>query len=99
MQPCVIMLLRFCSDFLRMAAGRAAADVRDAQVAGVDEADELGRLVIEQRVRAHRVGRRRPGLADSAGATWALSLSRGVGVAAVAVGAAEVDACPCSAGR
>ena len=49
---------------LRVAAGRAAADVGDAQVAGVDEADELGRLVVEQRVRADRVGRRRPGVGE-----------------------------------
>ena len=32
----------------------AAAEVRDAQVARIDEADELGRFVIEQRVGAHR---------------------------------------------
>ena len=48
-----------------VAAGRAAADLRDAQVAGVDEADELRRLVVEQGVGAHGVGRRPPGLGET----------------------------------
>ena len=55
-----------------VAAGGAAADVGDAQVAGVDEADELGRLVVQQRVGAHRVGRRSARPRGSAGWTWAV---------------------------
>jgi hypothetical protein len=39
---------------------RAARLARDAQVAGVYEADELGRLAVEQRVRALGRSRRRP---------------------------------------
>ena len=85
MQPCVIMLLRTLQHFVRRGSRRAAADVGDAQVAGVDEADELGRLVIEQRVRAHRVGRRRPGVAGSAARRGRASLSVARRVAAVAV--------------
>ena len=39
-----------------MAIGRAATDMRDAQVARVDKADELRRLMVEQRVGADRIG-------------------------------------------
>src|SRR5207244_1620106 len=43
-------------DFLGMTIGGAAADVSNAEVARVDEANELGVLVIEDGVRADRVG-------------------------------------------
>ena len=56
------MLLRLWSTSLGVAARRAAAEVRDAQVAGVDEADELGRLVVQQRVRPDRVAGASPGV-------------------------------------
>ena len=69
----------------------AAADVGDAEVAGVDEADELGRFVVEQRVASGPGWPTSARTAGSAGCTWAWFLSRQFGVAAVAVGAAEAE--------
>jgi hypothetical protein len=46
--------------FLSVAARQTATDMRDPQVAGIDEPDEVGRFVIEQRVRPHGIGSRRP---------------------------------------
>ena len=88
MQPWVIMLLRTCSTSL--AWQRAAADVGDAQVAGIDEADELGRLVIEQCVGADRIGRTSARPRGSAAARGPF-LGRRRRVAAVAIAAAELD--------
>src|SRR5947208_14301205 len=80
-----------------MAVSGAAADVGNAEVAGVDEADELRVLVIEDRVRADRVGAGPPHVRVAR--FWgggAIACRPGgrillVAVAAVAVDAAEVD--------
>lgn len=40
-------------DFIRMTL--TACDMSDSQVTGIDEADELGALVIEQRIASHGV--------------------------------------------
>ena len=76
--------------FLGVAVGRAATQVGDAQVAGVDEADELGRLVVEQRVGADRVGRRGPGV-GIARLDVGRFLDGGCRVAAVAIAAAQLE--------
>src|SRR5205823_6996313 len=73
-----------------MAIRRAAGDVGDAEVARVDEADELGRLVVQKRVRPHRVGRGRPEFRVTRGDVR-LRFIRAIGPTAVAVGAAEAD--------
>ena len=86
MQPCVIMLLRTASISVGMAI--AAGRVGDAQIARIDEADELGRFVVEQRVRADRIARGRPGLRE-AGMDVGLFGGRCAGIAAVAIGASE----------
>ena len=82
-----------------MAARRAAAQVRDPQVAGVHEPDELRRLVVQERVRPDRVARGAPGVGKP-GPDVGLLQVVGPRVAAVAIDAAEPDASPaCSAGR
>ena len=68
----------------------AAGDWSNAEVAGIDEADEFGRLVVEERVGPHRIGGARPGVAFLGVDVGGL-LGEGVGIAAVAIGAAEVD--------
>ena len=85
------MLLRLCSDLAcRWQPAVPQLRVGDAQVAGVDEADELRRLVIQQRVRADRVGRGSPGVGEARPDVGVL-LVAWRRVAAVAVDAAEPD--------
>ena len=66
----------------------AATDVRHPQIARVDEADELRGLVVEKRVGADRIGRPGPRL-GLAGVDVGPLLRERIGVAAVAVGAAD----------
>src|SRR5262249_31816021 len=73
---------------LRMATAGAAGDVGNAQVAGVDEAADLRRVVVEQGVGADGVGRGAPGVGEARGDVGPF-LGDGTGVAAVAVAAAE----------
>ena len=54
------MLLRTCSTSLAWHSPQLMCG--HAQVARIDEADELRRLVVKQRVRAHRIGRGGPGV-------------------------------------
>ena len=77
-------------DLAGVAARRPARDMRHPEVAGVDEHGELGRLVVEQRIRPDRVARASPGFGVS-GLDVGELLDPGVGVAAVAVGAAQLD--------
>src|SRR5205085_2831246 len=57
---------------LGVAVGGAAADVADAQVVGVDEPDEVGRLVVEGGVGADGVGGGGPHLGVQVGrGRWA----------------------------
>src|SRR5262249_4443517 len=75
-------------DFVLMAI--AATEVGDTQIAGIDEADEFGRFVVEQSVGTNRIGRRAPGV----GKAWmnvGVFLDVGGRVAAVAVDATQVD--------
>ncbi len=72
--------------FRRMAI--AAGRLGDAQIARIEEADELGRLVIQQGVRPDRVARGRPVLRE-AGMDVGLFSGRCAGIAAVAIGASE----------
>src|SRR5207244_4262697 len=65
-------------------------DVRDPQVARVDEADELGRLAVQERVRPDWVGRAGPALREPGPDVGQPLVGRGR-VAAVAVNAAEAD--------
>src|SRR5207248_9930837 len=74
----------------RVAADGAATDVGDAEIAGVDEADELGRLVVEQGVGPDRVAGAGPGVGEARPDVGAVDVGA-AGVAAVAVGAAELD--------
>ena len=68
----------------------AATDMSDAEVAGIDEANEFGRFVVQQRVGADWVARCGP----SGGQTWLdvrCFLGHSVGIAAVAIATAELD--------
>ncbi len=62
----------------------------DAQIARIDEADELGRFVIQQRVRAHRIGRSGPGVGKP-GMNVGFIHGRRARVSAVAIDAAEAN--------
>ena len=84
------MLLRDLKDLVGVAARRAAAQVGDPQVAGVHEADELRRFVVQQRVRPDRVARASPGVGEPRPDVGRL-LVAGRRVAAVAIDAAEPD--------
>ena len=70
---------------------RAAGDVRDAQIAGVDEADELGRLVVQNDVRVGWVCGALPKLRVARGDVGFAQREAGRGISAVAIGAAEDD--------
>ena len=72
----------------------AAGLVGDAQVAGVEEADELGRLLIERGVTARRVGGGPPEGAI-AGCDVGGEFVGSVGAAAVAIRAGKVDGRGC----
>ena len=76
--------------FFGMTPRRAATDVRDAQIAGIDEADEFGVLVIEECVRPNGVGAAAPGIREARAGVGGFLVLR-VGVTAVAVGAAEAE--------
>ena len=82
------MLLLTCRTSLGVAV--AAADVGNAQVARIDEPDELGRFVIQQRVGPDRVARGSPGVGKP-GPDVGLPAGRRLRVAAVAIDAAEPD--------
>ena len=73
MQPWVIMLLRFSSTSQGWQLG-AATDSVGIKVARVDEADEVGRFMIEHRVGSNRIGadRHTSGFWDM---TWACSFT------------------------
>ncbi len=73
-----------------VAVGRAATQVGDSQVAGIDEPDELGRLVIQERVRPDRVAGTAPGVGESRPDMGVLQVGR-PRVAAMTVHAAEPD--------
>src|SRR5262249_10163735 len=68
----------------------AACDVGDAQVARVDEANEVRRFMVEQRVRAHGIARGAPDFGEARGDMSAM-LDVGRRIAAVAIDAAEID--------
>ena len=76
--------------FPRMAAGGAATDVGHAQVAWVDKADKLRAFVIEQCVRADRIGGRLPG-AGKARQHVSLFLQGTIRITPVAIATAEVE--------
>ncbi len=82
--------LAILHDFIRMAIRGPATDVGDSEVPRVDEPDELGGLVVHQRIGAHRVGGAGPGGGIPRGDVGE-ALVGGGGVAAVAVRAAEAD--------
>ncbi len=77
-------------DLVGVAVGGAAAQVGDPQVAGVHEASEFGRFVIQERIRADRIARGAPGFGKPGPDVGPL-LVVGRGVAAVAIDAAEPD--------
>src|SRR5262249_53537990 len=59
-------------------------------VPGIDEANEVRRLVVEQGIGAHGIGRAMPGLRE-AWSDVSLLLGRAVGVAAMAINAAKTQ--------
>ena len=73
-----------------VAFGGAAGLRGGAKIARVDEADELGRFAIEQRVAADGVGGGGPLVGIARGHVGG-EFVRGIGAAAVAIGAAQVD--------
>ncbi len=67
-----------------------AAHVRHAEIARIDESDELGRLVVQKRVGADRLGTGGPGVGEAGKDVRAfLRISRRI--AAVAIAAAQPD--------
>src|SRR5262249_18896271 len=74
----------------RMTIRRTATDVGSSQIAGIDEANKLRSLVVEQCVGTHRIRGRWPGFRK---ARLYVSLLLGLGgrIAAVAINAAEMD--------
>src|SRR5205807_8213149 len=76
--------------FVGMTVGGAATDMGHAQIAGIDKAHELGRLMIEQRIAADRIGRRPPGVGE-ARRNVSLILEATGRVPAVSLGSAEPD--------
>ena len=74
-----------------VAVAQPARFFRHAQVAGIDEADELGRLVVKGDVGVGRVGGSRPDLGMARGDVRLHEHEAAPGVAAVAVRAAEDD--------
>ncbi len=70
---------------------QSAGLLRDTQVAGIQEADELGRLVIEPRVRVRRFGGCFPKLFVLRENVRLLFLEAASGIAAVTIGAPEHD--------
>src|SRR5579871_1632299 len=82
--------LAILQDFTGMAINRAATDVRDPQISGVDEPDEFRAFMVQQRVRPYRVRRSLP----CTGKAWqnvSLFLDSRVWITAVAIHATEVD--------
>ena len=75
---------------LGVAPGRAATDVGDPEVPRIHEPHELRRLVVQERVTAHRVRRTRPHLRVHRGDVRPADVRRR-GVAAVAVGATDAQ--------
>ena len=73
-----------------MTARGAATEVGHAQVAGVDEADELRSLVVQKGVRAYRVGRTRPCVREPGGDVGEFFSVR-LRITAVTVGASETQ--------
>ena len=74
-----------------LVVAKAAGLFRHAQVAGIDEADELGRFVIEPDARVRRIGRGFPELLVVRQDVRLLFRQAARGIAAVAIGAAEHD--------
>ena len=73
-----------------MAVDGAAAQVGDPQVAGVDEPDEGGRLVVQEGIGPHRVCGGAPGFGVLRPDVGAGAVGRGR-IAAMAIDAAEPD--------
>ena len=74
-----------------LVVAKSAGLFRHAQIAGIDEPDELGRLVIEPDVGVRRVGRGFPELLVARQDVRLLFRQAARGIAAVAIGAAEHD--------
>ena len=73
-----------------MTACGAATEVGHAQVAGIDEPDEFRTLVVQEGVRAYRVGRSRPCLREP-GVDVSEFFSAGLRVTAVTIGASQTQ--------